>query len=48
MRKIEYIYGRTFVATKGKYKGKKVHYQYFMGRKKTKTLVLASVKRRYR
>jgi len=47
-RKIVYIYGRQFVAKKGKYKGKKVHYQYYMGQKKTKKLVLASVKRRYK
>ena len=46
--KIEYIYGKKFVATSGKHKGKKVHYQYYMGRKKTKKMVLATVNYRYK
>jgi hypothetical protein len=47
-RKIEYIYGKKFVASSGEHKGKKVHYQYYMGQKKTKKMVLATVSHRYK
>lgn len=41
-----YKYGKTFRATKGKHKGKRVNYRYKNGSKRSKTLVLDKSRRR--
>ena len=40
-------YGKIFVASKGKHKGKKVKYAYKNGRKSGKKMVLHRARRRY-